>query len=139
MDVKSLKGSEISEGHNLIVVGKWNKKIKTELLRFGQIVEAVREIAKSNITSDVSNQQLKNMVGLNVSKVKTLLHDRWEFLNRIKMENQPILDEEIIHTIASIADSTSVVTEYYKKTIYLLGSILTYDFSPLRSTQDLYT
>ncbi|MHA1945374.1 MAG: hypothetical protein ACW97W_04640 [Candidatus Hodarchaeales archaeon] len=121
-DVESLDGSHLAKGKNLIIMGHWKKGTSRETRRLCQVVEAVREIAKGNRSSDVSNQQLTNKVLPNLIKVKEMLHDRIHFKDNISMETLPSIDDDLLQIISSIADSTESVTDYYKMIIFLLGN-----------------
>ena len=121
-DVESLDGSHLAKGKNLIIVGRWIKDTSRKTRRLGQVVEAIREVAIGNRSSDVSNQQLTKKVLPNLTKVKEKLHARLNFKNGISMETHPLINEDLLQIISSIADSTEIVTKYYKMITFLLGN-----------------
>ncbi|MFX1513243.1 MAG: hypothetical protein ACFFCQ_11710, partial [Promethearchaeota archaeon] len=122
-DLKQLGGSELSEGNNLIIVGTWDRETPANLIRFGQVVEAVREVAKERpYESDVSNQRLSKEVLAEIGKIMVLLPSQWKFLTGVWMKDLPTVDPKIVKQVSELADSTVPVADYYRKCLLLLAS-----------------
>ena len=127
-DASILGGGDLTEGHNLIIIGLWGKESQ-KIARFGEAVETIME--KANMTSSkfksrkkVINRQIKAPIVPHVSKAvmkgERFLKTGWNFVNNTQIRDLPQADPKMLLQIATCADQHKKASKYYFSVFELL-------------------